>query len=124
MKVSKPRKFEGPANDPNGPVPEQAVSYYRGSSVVLSLVGYNNTAQVADYNPQDHTNLMDTPLPSVASSQFFRCVNQTLSKSIPLVVADVGVLPYQTNAALPIATPQLGLVGLLALVLVIQRIIF
>jgi hypothetical protein len=119
VRVSKPKKFKGPAEDPNGPVPEQAVGYYRGSSVVLSLVGYNNTAQATDYSP----GLLDTPLPSVADTSFFRCINQTFGGSIPLVVATDAV-PYKTNAASSMVTSQPGPAVLLALVLVIWHMHF
>lgn len=65
VRVSKPKKFRGPAGDPNGPVPEQAVGYYRGSSVALLLAGYNNTGQIVDTSPED------TPLhPSPARPSF------------------------------------------------------
>ena len=124
VRVSGMKKFKGPAEKPKGPVPEQVVVYYRGSSVALSLAGYNNTAQVTGYDPRDSRCLVDTPLPSVASTPFFQCINRTLGESIPLVVADIGAGPYQPNAALPMATPQLGLVTLLVLVLVVWRTFF
>ncbi|KAF9648311.1 hypothetical protein BDM02DRAFT_2323720 [Thelephora ganbajun] len=120
VRVSKQKKFKGPAEDPNGPVPEQAASYYRGSSVALFLVGYNNTAQVIDYTFQDHPSLEDTPLPSVADTPFFQCINVTLGESIPLVIT-MGAVPYQHNAASSVAAPQTLPVMLLVLVLVIWR---
>jgi len=118
VRVSKPRNFKGPAEDPNGPFPEQAVGYYRGSSVALSLVGYNNTAQITDYTLQDRTSLVDTPLPSVADTAFFRCINTTIGQSTPLVIA-TGAVPYQTNAASSMAIPPPGFEIFLALVIII-----
>ena len=121
VRISKPKEFKGPAEDPKGPVPEQAVSYYRGSSVALSLVGYNNTAQVTSYTPGNPTSQVDTPFPPVVDSSFFMCVNRTLGESIPLVI---GSAPYQANAASSITTPRSRLVTLLALDLVILLIVF
>jgi len=121
--VSRLRRFKGPAQDPNGPAPEQAVGYYRGSSVVLSLLGYNNTAQSIDYTPQNPIGLMDTPLPPAASSLFFHCINETLGKSIPLVV-DTDAVPYKANAAPSMATPQPVFATSLTLVLVIWHMFF
>lgn len=123
VRVSRPKRFKGPAEDPNGPAPEQAVSYYRASSVVLSLLGYNNTAQSIDYTPQNSTGLMDTPLPLVASTEFFWCINDTLGKSIPLVVAP-GAVPFQTNAAPPMAILQPAFATSLTLVLFIWHMLF
>ena len=123
VRVSKPIKFKGPAEDPSGPAPEQAVVYYRGSSVVLSLLAYNNTAQLVDYTPQNPSSLIDTPLPHVASTRFFQCINSTLGESIPLVVS-TDTVPYHTNAAPPPTTPQQGFAMLLMLALVIWRAVF
>lgn len=123
VRVSKPMEFKGPAGDPNGPAPEQGVSYYRGSSVVLSLLGYNNTAQSVDYTPQNPFCLIDTPLPPVASTRFFQCINETLGLSIPLVV-DNDAVPFQTSAAPPMTTPQPVFATSLMLVLVIWHMLF
>lgn len=123
VRVSGPRRFRGPAEDPNGPVPEQAVSYYRASSVVLSLLGYNNTAQGIDYTSQNSIGLMDTPLPPVASTEFFQCINKTLGESIPLVLAP-GAVPYQTNTALSMGIPQPVFTTSLTFVLVIWCMLF
>jgi hypothetical protein len=122
-RVSKPKKFKGPAEDLNGPAPEEAVEYYRGSSVALFLAGYNNTAQVIDYIPHNNTNLVDTPLPPVADTQFFQCVNKTLGESIPLVVG-WGAAPYQRNAASSMIVLHPGIAMLLSLVFVVWRMGF
>ncbi|KZP09691.1 hypothetical protein FIBSPDRAFT_759584, partial [Athelia psychrophila] len=55
------------------PQPEQAVQYYRASSVVLSLAGYNNSA-----GP-------NTPLPSTTNAVLLSCMNYTIGESVPLV---------------------------------------
>lgn len=98
LRISEPKKFKGPAEDPDGPTPEQTVMYYRGSSLALFLVGYNNTAQVVN------DVLQDTPLPSATGSSFFTCINSTFGSSMPLVIS-MGAVPYQTNAASSVVTP-------------------
>ena len=123
VRISKPKKFKGPADDPDGPVPEQAVEYFRGSSVVLSLHGYNNTAQVIDYTAENRTGLVDTPLPSFASTSFIQCVNEAFRDYIPLVIS-TGPAPYQADAASPGATPQLRFVTLVELGLFILHMFF
>jgi hypothetical protein len=117
VRVSKPKKLKGPAEDPNGPVPEQAVGYYRGSSVALLLAGYNNSAQVID------TNLEDTPLPSLADTAFFQCINRTIRESVPLVISK-GAVPFKANATPPTATPPLVFSTSIALVIVVFHILF
>ena len=112
VRISKPKKFKGPAEDPNGPVPEQAVGYYRGSSVALLLSGYNNSAQVIDTSPED------TPLPSLTDTPFFQCINTTIAGYVPLVIG-MGAVPFGPNAASPMATPPPIFSASIALVIVI-----
>ena len=69
-------------SDPNSPKPEEAVQYYRASSVALMLEGYNNTAQLSD-----DTSLPDTPLPTNIDTNLLACLNDTLGAAIPLVDA-------------------------------------
>ena len=117
VQVSKPKEFKGPAEDPDGPSPEQAVAYYRGSSVVLSLAGYNNTAQVTN------SSLEDTPLPSVADTPFFRCINETFGGSIPLVVGRDAV-PYRNDATSSRTIPQPVFMLLLVIFLAVLQMLF
>jgi hypothetical protein len=70
------------ASDPNAPKPEQAVQYYRASSVVLTLDGYNNTAVLSN-----DTNAADSPLPANIDTNLLDCVNQTIGLSTPLIDA-------------------------------------
>ena len=69
-------------SDPNVPKPEQAVQYYRASSVALTLDGYNNTATFTN-----DTNAPDTPLPAGIDTVLLDCLNQTIGLSAPLVDA-------------------------------------
>lgn len=57
----------------SAPQPVQAVQYYRASSVVLSLAGYNNSAGAT------------TPLPSNTNANLLGCLNLTIGESVPLI---------------------------------------
>lgn len=67
-------------SNPDSPKPEQAVQYYRVSSVVLTLDGYNNTAALS-VTP----GLPDTPLPSGVDLNLLSCLNQTIGAAVPLI---------------------------------------
>ncbi|EJD02359.1 uncharacterized protein FOMMEDRAFT_134904 [Fomitiporia mediterranea MF3/22] len=71
------------------PVPEQVIQYYRASSFLLSLDGYNNTASLPSNAPSSNTSapaqIADTPLPSGLNQTFLQCVNSTIAASVPLV---------------------------------------
>jgi hypothetical protein len=69
-------------SDPNSPKPEEAVQYYRASSVALMLEGYNNTAQLSD-----DTSLPDNPLPTNIDTNLLTCLNETIGAAVPLVDA-------------------------------------
>lgn len=117
VRVSKPKKFKGPAEDPNGPVPEQAVVYYRASSAALLLAAYNNTAQVVDIVQED------TPFPSVTNTWFFRCVNTTIGQSIPLVVG-MDAVRYRPNGGPSVIAPPPTFAPSVALVMVTWWMLF
>ncbi|KAF9532164.1 hypothetical protein CPB83DRAFT_661662 [Crepidotus variabilis] len=61
------------------PKPEQAVQYYRASTVCLSLDGCNNTALF--------DNSTDTPLPTNINTSLLDCINSTIASNVPLVDA-------------------------------------
>ena len=71
-----------PYNDSNpaSPQPESAIQYYRASSVVLTLDGYNNTA--TDSSNPDTT---DTPLPTNIDTTLLNCLNSTIGQAVPLI---------------------------------------
>ena len=69
-------------NDPSSPKPEEAIQYYRASSAVLMLEGYNNTGQLSD-----NTSLPDTPLPTNIDTNLLTCLNLTIGAALPLVDA-------------------------------------
>lgn len=70
------------SSDPNAPQPPQAVQYYRASSVVLTLDGYNDTAVLGS-----DASIPDTPLPTNIDTTLLDCVNQTIGLSVPLIDA-------------------------------------
>ena len=86
------------SSDPSQPRPEQAVQYYRASSVVLTLDGYNDTAALSN------TSMPDTPLPSWVDQSFLNCLNSTIGEAVPLV-----------DAASPLSalSPSAGFLGLI-----------
>lgn len=75
------------ANATGSPQPEQAIQYYRASSFVLFLDGYNNTAALASNQPASNTtasNVTDTPLPSGIDETFLTCLNVTIGNAVPM----------------------------------------
>ena len=92
-------------NQSTVPLPEQALQYYRASSVVLALDGYNDTAALN--NTQDpNANKPGAPLPNGADTALLTCLNETIGLAVPLV--DAG-----TRSGPPVMYP-LVLVWLLA----------
>jgi hypothetical protein len=61
------------------PAPEQVVQYYRASSAVLTLDGYNNTATYAVEGTAD------SPLPDNTNQGLLSCLNSTIGNTIPLI---------------------------------------
>jgi len=64
------------------PKPEQSIQYYRASSVVLTLDGYNDTIVLSS-----NSTGTPIPLPSGVDIGLLNCVNQTIGFSVPLVGA-------------------------------------
>ncbi|KAI0028564.1 hypothetical protein K488DRAFT_26897, partial [Vararia minispora EC-137] len=64
------------------PLPEQAVQYYRGSSAVLTLNGYNNTAL---FSGDPAVNASAAPLPPATDLILLSCLNSTIGAMVPLV---------------------------------------
>jgi hypothetical protein len=62
------------------PLEEEAVQYYRASSVVLTIDGYNNTAI---FSPGDTT--PDAPLPTTVDTNMLKCMNETIAEFVPLI---------------------------------------
>ncbi|OAX38658.1 hypothetical protein K503DRAFT_770238 [Rhizopogon vinicolor AM-OR11-026] len=69
------------ASDPGDPQPQQAVQYYRSSSVVLTLDGYNNSAT---FSSSPNTTA-DSPLPSGIDTTLLDCLNYTIGQAAPLI---------------------------------------
>ncbi|KAI1787971.1 hypothetical protein LXA43DRAFT_1162256, partial [Ganoderma leucocontextum] len=84
------------------PQPEGAIQYYRASSVVLTLDGYNNTAVLAS-----DANARPVALPSYVDTQLLGCLNSTIGEAVPLFSSAPRALPR----------PELG--GMLSLSIVV-----
>ncbi|KAG0697230.1 hypothetical protein DFH29DRAFT_1022990 [Suillus ampliporus] len=59
---------------------EQAIQYYRSSSIVLTLDGYNNSATFNSI-----ANTTDSPLPSGVDTTLLNCLNYTIGQAAPLI---------------------------------------
>ena len=93
-----PVPFNGNATDP---LPEQAVQYYRASSVALTLDGYNNTDALTG------NETTPPPLPSGIDNNLLNCLNATIGEAVPL---------FNGACASSLPMPSMGLVGLVYVV--------
>ena len=71
-----PAPYGSSTSDPR---PERAIQYYRASSVVLTLDGYNNTAALASDGAAKPVRL-----PTNVDAQLLNCLNTTIGEAIPL----------------------------------------
>ncbi|KAF9232573.1 hypothetical protein BU15DRAFT_81076 [Melanogaster broomeanus] len=90
------------ASAPGAPQPEQAIQYYRSSSIVLTLDGYNNSATL-----DSNLNATDSPLPSAIDLKLLDCLNQTIAAAAPLID---GAGPWWSTV--PSTVPLVGLAWL------------
>ncbi|KAI0266215.1 hypothetical protein BC834DRAFT_875947 [Gloeopeniophorella convolvens] len=74
------------------PRPEQAIQYYRASSVALTLDGYNNTAALGNGSTPN------VPLPSGVDTKLLDCLNNTIGEAVPLVDGALRWGPPKVNA--------------------------
>ncbi|KAF6763878.1 hypothetical protein DFP72DRAFT_1040578 [Ephemerocybe angulata] len=111
-KLLKSEDYEGVLEEKGDmPKPEQAIQYYRGSSVVLSLDGYNNSAAFTE-----DISVPDTPLPADLNTAFLECLNSTIGREVLLMV----------NDGAPAISPRMGPanLGLLAVAIwVLSRMV-
>ncbi|KAG6327969.1 hypothetical protein ID866_11120 [Astraeus odoratus] len=68
------------ASSPDAPQPNEVIQYYRASSIVLTLDGYNNSATFSS-----NLTMPDSPLPSNVDIQLLDCLNQTIALAAPLL---------------------------------------
>lgn len=80
-----PTAYDSNSNDTSQPRPEQVVQYYRGSSVALTLDGYNDTSAL-----NENQTAPDVPIPSWVDATTLDCLNQTIGQAVPLI--DSGAL--------------------------------
>lgn len=88
--------------------PEQAVQYYRASSAVLFLDGYNNSNTFSNAN-----DTQDTPLPAWVDLSFLDCLNSTISHNILLVNGARAFAQLSSSGALVLALLSLSVLSLL-----------
>ncbi|KAF9461735.1 hypothetical protein BDZ94DRAFT_800336 [Collybia nuda] len=77
----------GNTSDSSWAQPEQAVQYYRGSSIVLTLDGYNNSAVFGSEDTPD------TGLPDGIDTELLNCLNHTIGDAAPLVNSGRSLAP-------------------------------
>jgi hypothetical protein len=104
---SSPTPFN--ASTVDGSEPEQAVEYYRASSVVLTLDGYNNTEALTGKE-----NFTNAPLPSGIDTSLLDCLNQTIGFSVPLIDA----------ATTRWATPGMGIIETISVFWIVFFLLF
>ncbi|PIL30112.1 hypothetical protein GSI_07689 [Ganoderma sinense ZZ0214-1] len=107
----------GSATLGSDPRPEGAIQYYRASSVVLTLDGYNNTAALSsDANANSNTKAV--PLPSWVDTQLLNCLNSTIGAAVPLFdsVNQDATVEHSSSAG-TFSRPEL--VGTVSLVIVV-----
>lgn len=96
------------ASSASDPQPEQAIQYYRASSVVLTLDGYNDTSALGN-----DSSAAATPLPSGIDTTLLACLNSTIGDNVPLVDAGAHWGP-----------PSAGTFGLVWFAIVVARMAF
>ncbi|KAI0266222.1 hypothetical protein BC834DRAFT_824219, partial [Gloeopeniophorella convolvens] len=74
------------------PRPEQALQYYRASSVTLTLDGYNDTAALN--GTENAASSVPPPLPAGTDTTLLECLNQTIGLAVPLIDAGVHLGPH------------------------------
>ena len=98
-----PSLYGGSTSDPR---PEGAIQYYRASSVVLTLYGYNNSAALSD-----NANATVTPLPTDIDMALLSCLNATIGDGVPLVDAAMA------GSSASVLASKVGTLGLAWIVL-------
>lgn len=83
------------SSDSSQAQPEQAIQYYRASSVVLTLDGYNNSAAV--FGPEGTP---DRELPTNIDRALLDCINKTIQASVPLVDGAQRILAFPNFSSL------------------------
>jgi hypothetical protein len=83
------------SSDSSQAQPEQAIQYYRASSVVLTLDGYNNSAAV--FGPEGTP---DSQLPANIDKNLLDCINKTIQATVPLVDSAQRIIPKFSSLGL------------------------
>jgi len=77
------------------------VQYYRASSVVLTLDGYNDTAALGENVTNAADPIYHVPLPNTTDTTLLNCLNETIGAAVPLA-----------DGAYALKVASLGTVGL------------
>ena len=80
--TSAPSPFNDTAS--NATSPGNAVQYYRASSVVLTLDGYNDTAALGENVTNAADPIYHVPLPNTTDTTLPNCLNDTIGAAVPL----------------------------------------
>ena len=78
----------------NSGAPERAVQYYRASTVVLALDGYNDTAALTG-----DANATAVPLPTDIDTTLLTCLNDTIGEAVPLFEDSALSMPLPRGCA-------------------------
>ncbi|TFY68517.1 hypothetical protein EVJ58_g976 [Rhodofomes roseus] len=87
-----PTPFNATASEPQ---PEQAIRYYRASSVTLLVDGYNNTDALAPGGGDASATAV--PLPGWVDSSLLECLNDTIGEAVPLFSGGAPTRVHVTN---------------------------
>jgi hypothetical protein len=74
-------------NQSTGPLPEEAVQYYRASSVVLTLDGYDSESAALNDTQNSNASAPVVSLPNGTDTALLTCLNDTIGRAVPLVDA-------------------------------------
>ncbi|KZV90009.1 hypothetical protein EXIGLDRAFT_649755 [Exidia glandulosa HHB12029] len=103
-----PGKLQTPLSTPTAytgtslsdPQPEQAVLYFRGSTVVLTNDGFNNTAALNDTQGNE-----TVYKPTDAAAPLYTCLQTSIAKNVPLI-QNVPNPSTSTSTAFAASTPS------------------
>ena len=105
-------------NSTSDPRPESAVQYFRASSVVLTLDGYNNTAALSSDTDGNATGPA-TALPYWVDMHLLSCLTSTIGQAVPLFSGVEQDDATAVHSGSPRALSGPGMAGTLSLAVVV-----
>ena len=107
-------------NSTSDPRPESAVQYFRASSVVLTLDGYNNTAALSsDADGDANSTAAATALPYWVDMHLLSCLTSTIGQAVPLFSGVEQGDATAVHSGSPRAFSGPGMAGTLSLAVVV-----